>query len=355
MLIKKFVLNYFLQKKNHKPIEINKIKKILFIRNARIGDAVCSFPLLRELSINFPEVEIDVYAGYHSNFLFEKLPYCKNIFTKFRKKHFYKTFFQLIKMRLKKYDLIIEAMPMKFGLEFSVWFINSKWIISFGKDSGDQKIGLYREDLTFYDYLKQYNCNEHMVEHLSGFLPYLGINNYSIKMEFPYDEEKFIKAKEFVLKLNTKNPIITINVDSSSPSRNLYKKQIIQIANALKNYTIIILSLPSRQKEMMDIIKKENLLNCVLSYETKTIFDVAEIIRVSNLLISPDTSLIHIASAIDIPTIGIYRNDLEHINLWAPRSRINYVVKSSNKDFNSIEGFDINEIVNHVNVVLCNK
>ena len=84
-MIKKLILKLLLQKKYKEPINKKEINKILFIRNLKIGDAVVSFPLLREIKKNFPNAEIDVYTSTNSDFLFNKLPYCKNIFIKFRK------------------------------------------------------------------------------------------------------------------------------------------------------------------------------------------------------------------------------------------------------------------------------
>ncbi|RBQ32646.1 hypothetical protein CRU92_02725 [Arcobacter sp. FW59] len=137
MIIKKLILKFLLQKKEKEPIKHKEINKILFIRNSKIGDAVCSFPILRELKINFPNSEIDIYAGRDNNFLFKKLPYCNNIFTKFRKRDSLKTWKQIRMMRDRKYDLVVEAVPMKFGTEFAVWYMNPRWTIGLGKFKDD--------------------------------------------------------------------------------------------------------------------------------------------------------------------------------------------------------------------------
>lgn len=347
MIFKKYILKFLLGKKKKEPIDFNKVKKILFIRNAKIGDAVCAFPLLRELSENFPSAQIDVYAGRHSDFLFKELPYCKNVYTKFRKRQFYKTWKQIQLMKAQRYDLVVEAITMKFGLEFTVWYIKPKWIVSFGKSPGDQKLGLSRDDLSFYDILKVETEEEHMVDHLCSILPLIGINKYSTKMEFPYKENEFLYAKNFISSLNIKGDIIALNVDSSSKQRSLYKEHIVQIANKLSDFKIIIISLPSRREEIKDIINSEILSNCILSFETKTIFDATELIRNCKLLISPDTSLIHIASAINLPTVAICNKN--NIKAWGPRSSINYVVSSKieNKG-DTIEGFSIEEVYNCV-------
>ncbi|RBQ32645.1 hypothetical protein CRU92_02720 [Arcobacter sp. FW59] len=206
-----------------------------------------------------------------------------------------------------------------------------------------------REDLSFYDALVPHDESMHMVDFLCGFLPLLGINNYSNKMEFPFDEVKYKYAQEFVLKLPKRKGLIALNVDASNHRRTLYKEQIVKLANSLKSYTIVILSLPTRQAEISEIISNENLANCILSYETKTIFDATELMHSCDILISPDTSFIHIASAIDLPTIGIYNKN--KIAPWGPRSSIKYLVCSNLDDEvdEFIDGFSIDEVVNCVN------
>ena len=351
MLIKKLILKLFLQEKVKKPINKKEINKILFIRNLKIGDAVVSFPLLRELKKNFPNAEIDVYASTNSDFLFKKLTYCKNIFTKFRKKYFYKTWKQILFMRSRRYDLVVEAVPMKFGLELSVWWMKPRWVIGFGKSNGDQKLGISRDELTFYDKLEIGDRKEHASEHLCRILNLLDINDYSTKMEFPFDKEKYSYAQEFISKFPKKTTggagIIALNVDASNNKSTLHKEQIIKYANSLKDYTLVILSLPSRQKEINDIILSEELSNCILSYSTKTIFDAAELIRACDLLISPDTSFIHIAPAIDLPTIGLYYKD--NFNYWGPKSNINYVVTTGDDGkSNATKGIDFDKISKYV-------
>ena len=353
-MIKKLILKFLLKKDFKEPINKKNINKILFIRNLRIGDAVVSFPLLREINKNFPNSEIDVYASTNSDFLFKKLPYCKNVFTKFRKKYFYKTWQQIRFMRSRKYDLVVEAVPMKFGLELSVWFMKPRWVIGFGKSCGDQRLGLCRDELSFYDRLELGDRKEHSTQHLCRILNLLDISEYSTKMEFPFDEEKYNFAKEFISKLPQRKGIIALNVDASNYKSTLHKEQIINFANFLKDYTLIILSLPSRQKEIDNIISSEKLENCVLSYTTKTIFDAAELIRACDLLISPDTSFIHIASGIDLPTIGIYYKD--NFFYWGPRSSINYIIRSGSDGIaDATKGIDFNDVSKYVKEIYITK
>ncbi|MBS1493090.1 MAG: hypothetical protein JST55_06255 [Bacteroidetes bacterium] len=50
-------------------------KKILFFRNDRIGDAVCTLPVLRDLKLNYPDLQIHFICSDKNKFVFEGLPF----------------------------------------------------------------------------------------------------------------------------------------------------------------------------------------------------------------------------------------------------------------------------------------
>lgn len=54
-------------------------KRILLFRNDRIGDAMVTLPVLRDIKLNYPNTEIDVITSPNNNFIFEEFPYITNI------------------------------------------------------------------------------------------------------------------------------------------------------------------------------------------------------------------------------------------------------------------------------------
>ena len=63
-----------------------------------------------------------------------------------------------------------------------------------------------------------------------------------------------------------------------------------------------------------------------LSYQTKTIIDVAALIDEIDMIISPDTSIVHIASAFNTPVISIHENNKKSFRLWAPKSSLSSTI-----------------------------
>jgi ADP-heptose:LPS heptosyltransferase len=65
----------------------------------------------------------------------------------------------------------------------------------------------------------------------------------------------------------------------------------------------------------------------------------------ADLVISPDTAIVHIASAFDRPVIGIYQNDGVKPVLWGPRgTRVAVVVSQS---AHTVQGFDVAEVLEY--------
>ena len=76
---------------------------------------------------------------------------------------------------------------------------------------------------------------------------------------------------------------------------------------------------------------------------TKTIIDVAALIDQLDLIISPDTSIVHVASALDKPIVSIHENNKYSFRSWSPSSTLTKTVFSP-KD-NSIDGFDVEKVI----------
>ena len=342
MSFKGKLLRLFGSKNYTEAFDAQKINRVLIVRPGRIGDVVCMFPLLRELKKAYPHWQLDIYAGIHSNYLYDDLPYVNQVYTKYKKRQPLKTFIDLVKMYFKRYDLIIDTMPMKFSLQMSLLLLRAEWMVGL---EDEPRYGVSKRDLSRYYKLLEASDEAHMVELMTGLAGLVDINDYSTQMEFPLDEKRYEIAHKFCSELKGLQ-CIGLNVDASSLTRNLYEKQIVEICQKFsdKNIDIVLFSLPARREELEEIIRKHSLTHVVLSYPTQSILDATALLREMDLIISPDTSIIHIASACNIPTVGIFRNNDPHINRWGPRSDLHAVIKSNVLDENSVEGFSIEEL-----------
>ena len=90
--------------------------------------------------------------------------------------------------------------------------------------------------------------------------------------------------------------------------------------NNFHNIKIVIITRPEYLLERKRLILELGLDYVIPSYETKSIIDVAALIEQLDLIISPDTSIVHIASAFDKPIISIHESDEDSFRLWSPAS-----------------------------------
>jgi ADP-heptose:LPS heptosyltransferase len=89
--------------------------------------------------------------------------------------------------------------------------------------------------------------------------------------------------------------------------------------------------------------RAESGVNCRVVNTHMDFKQLAAVCARANLIISPDTSLVHVASALDRPVLGIFQDDGVKVTEWGPRSsRFETVIAP---DRNSISGFSIEEVV----------
>ena len=96
--------------------------------------------------------------------------------------------------------------------------------------------------------------------------------------------------------------------------------------------------------EIMKLIPQEAKSYTFLSHPTESILDVAALIEAVDLVISPDTSIVHIACAFSKPLVSIYTANITNINKWHPISESNEVVFSKYND--SLKEINTRKIIN---------
>ncbi len=342
--IKNQFFKKFAQKKYNKTLYIKDIKRILIIRDGGIGDAICTYPLIRELKKNLPYAKIDIYASLNNHFMYKYSPYVNNIYIKYKKRQWYKSWIDIFKMRKNYYDLAIDDTVIRLHRTLYTRIINPTFVI--GSSDTKKRYGFDRGELSYY--YKTYNSNDikHIVDKRLRILDLLEIQNKNNKMDFYLPKKRNTNIQKYFEKQKPFK-FIALNTDGSNSSRTLTKEQIITLCTLLyqENIKIILLSIPKKYTFFEKLIKENNLSNIELPFKTNTIFDAAEIVKNTDLLISPDTSFIHIASGLNIPTIGLYwNNPIKYIE-WGPKSEKSYAITSKTKEENILH-IDLEEVKN---------
>lgn len=117
-----------------------------------------------------------------------------------------------------------------------------------------------------------------------------------------------------------------------------------------KDIAIILVYFGDKYKELEFLEKKYN--NIYMPQKIESILDTAILIKKSDYVISPDTSIVHIASALNKKMITVYppnggKYGVDHL-VWAPKSEYSRVIfckdKTGTYDEIDINTFNFDEI-----------
>ena len=318
-----------LTKKNVFLFDIKDSKSVLILKYDRIGDMIVSTPIFRELKIAYPNISISVLASKENRDVIKYNPYVDKIYTNY-KNQIFNDLPTLLKLRKKNFDVCIEldhsVIPHAI---FRLKILNPKKTISIHKDG---RYGVKGVDLKIYDYFTKKDTKSHFSKIWLETLFFFGIipSSYSYDLFLGNIEKE--KAKIFAISLGKKIKI-GINMEGSFPEKSIQKEELEKICvglhNNFNNIKIVILTSPNKLLEKKKLISELGLDFVIPSYNTKTIIDAAALIEQLDLIITPDTSIVHIASSFDKPLVSIHENNKDSFRLWAPTSTLSKTVFAS--------------------------
>ncbi|MDC0483587.1 glycosyltransferase family 9 protein [Candidatus Thioglobus sp.] len=319
--------------------DIKNAKNVLFFRYDRIGDMVITTPVFRELKLAYPHVKITVLASKINKEILIDNPYIDQIVTN-HKNNFFSDLPSLLKLRQKKFDVCIEfdhsVVPHAI---IRLKIINPKKVISIKKDG---RYGLNGNELSLYDIYIKKPKQGHLRDIWLGILKPFNINPKSNRYDLFINDQLRIQAQNFIKQYSSKF-LVGINLKGAVKGKKIRFHELYQICEGLykqdKNIQIIIFSAPNNFHDVSQKVKKMALCYVEMSYKTDKILSVAALISQLDLIVTPDTSIVHIASAYNKPIVTIHEDNRDSYELFAPTSKLNRTVFSKSK--NSLDGFSM--------------
>ncbi|MDB1122449.1 glycosyltransferase family 9 protein [Vibrio algarum] len=165
--------------------------------------------------------------------------------------------------------------------------------------------------------------NLHFSDKFSAALESVGIPASSTQYIIPVLGESKDKATQFLNSNSIQNDFLVLNPFGSGHSRKLNHDSVHKLVTLINESTpelpIILLSAPDTEAdaEKMCQTLPENVTHFNIS---ETIFDVIALIEQASYVISVDTAIVHIASGLNKPQLGIYNPDPKNFAQWGPNS-----------------------------------
>ena len=315
--LKAYLLRLLTKKKNL-PFDLKKSTSVLILKYDRIGDMVVTTPIFRELKTAYPNIRISVLASKENKDVIRYNPFIDKIYTNY-KNSILKDLPTLLKLRKKSFDVCIElehsVIPHAI---FRLKIINPKKIISIHKDG---RYGVKGSELQLYDYFTKKDKKSHFGKIWLDTLIFFGIKPSSNKYDFFLSNVERDRANSFLFSMSNKIKI-GINIEGSFPEKSIQKKELERICRGLhshcSNIVIVILASPNKISKKKKMISEFGLNFVIPSYTTETIIDAAALVEQLDLIITPDTSMVHIASSFNKPVVSIHPNNEDSYRLWKP-------------------------------------
>ena len=278
-----------------------KVDNICILRTSSLGDICHMLPFVYTLKKEYPKARITWIIGKsEANFL-GKIDGIDFII--FDKSKTFVSYIEIFK-RLRKiqYDVMF-LMQVSLRANVISLLINSK--IKLGYDSTRSS------DLhTLFSNKKITSSpHAHVVDVFLSFLKFLNIKKSCFLYKW-YVEEKISKRQLFDKFPNLKNKYFVLSPCSRSANRNWLAERYAEVADYLiENFGLecVISSSPNKdEKEFVNnVIGHMRRESINVSGETN-LDELLTLIKHSELLISPDSGPIHIATCVDKPVVGLY-------------------------------------------------
>jgi ADP-heptose:LPS heptosyltransferase len=300
-----------------KNIDPAKIRKVLFLRPDLFGDTVCSLPVFDNLRRAFPHIQQAIVCSPRNLPLIKDDPrfdrvfvYTKVIWSDIRK---------IMAMRRERFDVVFDMIA-----DDSVTTLFLSQLCA----PGAARIGINKKRFSaYYDATFDYDAiaGEHIVDLNLRLLTPLGLDPAKLDPYAPpfIDAAESGKVEQFLKKLQVGmgNTLIGYNMSSGKPSRiwqaEKSRQLIERILAEMPSATIVLVTVPNERGRADELLKhfKQSVVQVPPNL---SILDVSALISRFDLLITPDTSLLHVARSFKVPVVGLYPYKMRNFHLWRP-------------------------------------
>ena len=307
------------------------IRNILLIQLGDIGDVVLTTPTLRAIRENFPDSHLVIATRTKAKGLLEDCPWVsKEISIDKRKRPFWqavrhqKRFFS--QLRDHHFDLAIE---LRTGTRGAVLSCLSGATCRIGRYADGGR--LWRNRLFTHLVRPENERSQYAAEHALNILAPFGLSTKDRSPTLLVSPEKQKRAAAILESegVSSEKPLVAVHPFSLWG----YKEwgvngygDLINFIGTEYGFPVIITGSPDERDRAEEMRKRCRVDVFNLAGRT-SIEELPAILKACHLLITVDTGPLHIAAAVDIPTISLFGPSYSQI--WAPRGESHRVIRKN--------------------------
>lgn len=306
------------------------IKSILLIQLGDIGDLVLTLPTIETLRANFPNAHLAVAVREKAAALLQDHHAVDKVLSVDRHKHgakgIWHQFKLLVSLIFRRFDLSIE---LRTGTRGAVLSTVSMAKIRIGRHGNDDRL----RALCFTHIVQPANeTGQYAAQHNLNILEPLNLNCVSPlipALSIPNERFSAVTAKLKHLLPRPEKPILVIHPFSIWQYKELTAQQYQHVFSHLAaayDVNLVLTGSPDERPRAQALIDSSRLPIVNMAGKT-SIMEMACLLQLACLVISIDTSAVHIATAVQTPTVSIF-GPSSTLN-WAPREERHRVVTHS--------------------------
>ncbi len=314
------------------PLDGGQLRKVLFLRPEKIGDMVISLPVFDGLKSRFSHIEISILASPRNLALIENDPRFSRIFL--YRKNIWRDMIELRRIRREKFDCVVDMI-----CNDSVTALFLSQLAAPGKP----RIGVgkvkYRDYYDFnYDH-RQGNTG-HIIENTLKLLEAFGIDSKSVSgYAPPYLDRPSLEVARIYMERMLDGArggvVVGYNLSAGAPTRVWSEEKSKDLLQRILDWhpaSVIVLFAVAGDRERGERLRQYLGERVHLIPAGLNLRGAAALIARLHVLISPDTSLVHIARSLRVPVVALYSRYLKNFLLWRPYGQEIGAVVSGNDD-----------------------
>jgi len=298
---------------------------ILIMRQDRIGDMIMTLPLIRRIRSLYPGIRTGIVASESNRII---LKYEKGLDVITYRKDPGGFVSSLLEARNFSPDAIVD-MHMHDSTTSFVYalFSGAEW-----------KLHIDRENRLPFNVRVKAPQDGHIMDAFSGLLSGLGkrIETVSMHREVTLSAEETGFAEDFWNRSATlPENCVAVNISAGGENRRWGVERYARVCSCIMELGLkpLILYSPQDSSSAEAVCRSEP--GSIISPVTPGILHLAAIIRSVSMLVSPDTSVIHLAASYGIPVVGMYLPFDPSLPKWYPWDVKSEIMMAS--DHNSLD------------------
>ncbi len=306
--------------------------KILIVQIGHIGDMVLTMPMVMAIKMKYPSAHVHILASHRNYHLAESHPMIDKVLI--YRKQIVAVAGLIRDIRCEDYDWWIDPKdhPSRegrllcrlSGISSSIGYNAPKThIFTYSVPSAEVNNGTLPYPM---------HCIERNMQAL--FPLDIQVSEAPLRPMLPVNAQsadyvrQVLSSDTSATMVRQESPLVVCNLSAGSAHRYWRQEYWVQtVQRLLTEYScrVVLLSMP-QDRHLAEEIRL--VIPQAFVFPSRSIDDVVALVAIADLVISPDTSVVHIAAAFDVPCIALYHSLWWNMHKFEPRSSRSWLVHS---------------------------